>query len=127
LSEGGKERLTDRQKSAIPHLVGVRSLEEGRKKAKIAKSTLYAWLRDPVFKDELTKTRNEVARDALDSLKVSMTKAVDRLVYLLDSKKEHIAKGAAEKVIEYGIRALELEEFEERLQAIEKAVFANRG
>ena len=52
-SNGLEEKtiLTRKQREAIPHLVGARSLEEGCKKARIAKFTLYHWLSDDPFKD----------------------------------------------------------------------------
>ena len=39
--------LSRKQREAIPSLIGARSLEEGRKRAKVGQRTLYRWLKEP--------------------------------------------------------------------------------
>ena len=122
MSENTKTQLTNRQLLAIPHLIGSPTLEEGRKRAKVSKATLYKWLKDPRFKEELRRRRNEVARDALDRLKGLVGKAIDKLAELIDSEKPYIQKAVAEKIIDYTLRSIEIEELEERLERIEEIV-----
>lgn len=57
--------LTERQKKTIPHLIVSATNEEGRKRARISRNTLYTWLKDPMFKDELQRQRNIVVDEAL--------------------------------------------------------------
>ncbi len=119
-------QLTDRQVMAIPHLISSPTLEEGRRRAKIAKQTLYNWLKEPEFKREFRRQRNEAVREALDCLKGAVAKAVDTLIRLMDSPKPYIRKAAAEKIVDYTLKAIEMEELEERLEKVEQAVLKGR-
>ena len=57
--------LTERQRKAIPFLVGSHTYEEGRKKARISKNALYEWLKNPSFKEALRKQRDALITEAL--------------------------------------------------------------
>jgi hypothetical protein len=59
-----KTNLTDRQLKAIPHIVSSPTYTEGYQKAEINKTTLYKWLKEPEFKHELDRQRDEVAAEA---------------------------------------------------------------
>jgi len=112
-------KLTDKQLKAIPHLVFASSLEEGRKQAKIGKATLYEWLKNPDFKDELRRQRDEVVKEALETLKSAITKAVEGMVCLMDSDNENIKQKACKEVIEHTLRVIELDDMERRLTEVE--------
>jgi hypothetical protein len=47
------EKLSERQKKAIPFLVNSPTVDRGCKGAKISRETYYQWLSDPLFKEEL--------------------------------------------------------------------------
>jgi hypothetical protein len=113
--------LTRKQREAIPHLIGARSLEEGRRKAGVSKNTLYTWLKDEKFKAELDRLREEVISDALDRLKRSIADAVEGLTKLMSAKEKNIKIRACERVLEFFFRAKELEEIEARLSELEKS------
>jgi len=78
------EGLTKRQREAIPFLATSPTYAEGIKRAKIGKTTLYKWLKDPVFVRELDNQRDLVVNEAFDILKASLTKAITTLTDLLD-------------------------------------------
>ena len=56
---------------------------------------------------------------ALDSLKANIAKATKTLVKHLDSKRENISLRAAEDIIEFTQKAVEHEELEKRIEALE--------
>jgi len=116
----GRTKLTERQLKAIPHIVSSPTYTEGRKKAKINKTTLYKWLKDPVFKVELDHQRDEVAAEAFGILSQGLTKAVETLVNLLDNKDNRLKRLAAKDVIDFIIRHKENEDLDNRLKEIEK-------
>ena len=60
-----RNQLTRKQKGAIPHLIAARSFEEGRKNAQVAKTTLYRWLKEEKFRNELERRSTEVVSEAL--------------------------------------------------------------
>lgn len=115
-----KSKLTDRQLKAIPHIVSSPTYTEGCKKAKINKTTLYKWLKEPEFKAELDQQRDEIAAEAFGVLSQGLTKAVETLVGLLDNKDDRLKRLAAKDVIDFIIRYKENEDLDERLKEVEK-------
>ena len=115
-----KPKLTARQLKAIPHIVGSPTYTEGCKKAKINKTTLYKWLKEPEFKAELDRQRDEIAAEAFGILSQGLTKAVETLVSLLDNKDDRLKRLAAKDVIDFIIRHKENEDLDERLKEVEK-------
>jgi transcriptional regulator with XRE-family HTH domain len=115
----GNEKLTVKQARVIPYLLASPSIEEGCKRAGVSKAAVYEWLRDETFRHELKRQRDAVIERALDSLKANISKATETLVKLLDSDKEAIQARAAEDIIEFTQKALEHEELERRIQALE--------
>src|SRR3989338_3623005 len=123
----GKETLTEKQLRAIPFLLASPSIEEGCKRARVGKATVYAWLKEDAFREELRRQREELVRGALETLKANTAKATETLVKLLDSDKEGIQARAAEDIIEFTQKAIELEELERRIASIEERLDQGRG
>jgi phage terminase small subunit len=115
-----KPALTERQLKAIPHLVSCPTYTECCEKAKINKTTLYKWLKEPVFKAELDRQRDEVAAEAFGILSQALTKAVETLVDLLDNNDARLKRLAAKDVVDFIIRHKENEDLDARLTEIEK-------
>jgi hypothetical protein len=115
-----KTQLTDRQLKAIPHIVGSPTYTEGCKEAKINKGTFYKWLKDPEFKAELDRQRDEVAAEAFGVLSQSLTKAVETLAGLLDNEDDRLKRLTAKDVIDFIIRHKENEDLDKRLVEIER-------
>ena len=121
------EGLTAKQIRMIPYLLGAPSIEEGCKRARVSKVTVYGWLKEEAFREELRRQREEVVREALETLKANVSKATETLVKLLDSDKEGIQARAAEDIIEFTQKAIELEELERRIASIEERLDQGRG
>jgi len=115
-----KSKLTARQLKAIPHIVGSPTYTEGCKKAKINKTTLYKWLKEPEFKAELDRQRDEIAAEAFGVLSQCLTKAVETLTGLLDNKDDRLKRLTAKDIIDFIIRHKENEDLDKRLTEIEK-------
>jgi len=112
--------LTARQLKAIPMILAARTYDEGCKKAKIGKTTLYTWLHDPVFRSELERQRDEMASAAFGILSQGLTRAVEALVGLVGDKDKRLRRLAAKDVIEHYLKHKELKELEERIAAVEQ-------
>ena len=119
--------LTAKQARIIPYLLGAPSLEEGCKRARVSKVTVYAWLKQENFREELKRQRNELIRGALDCLKANISKATETLVKLLESKSEPIRARAAEDIVEFTQRALEFDDLEKRIEALEERLLQQGG
>ena len=114
-----KPKLTDRQIKAIPHIVACPTYTEGCEKAKLNRTTFYEWLKEPQFKAELERQRNEVAAEAFGVLSQGLTKAVETLVGLLDNKDGRLKRLTAKDIIEFVIRHKETEDLDKRLTEVE--------
>ncbi|NIR63639.1 MAG: hypothetical protein GWN76_06830 [candidate division Zixibacteria bacterium] len=90
------------------------------KKAKVNRRTFYKWLKEPIFKEELDRQRNEVATEAFGVLSQNLTKAVETLVALLDNRDDRLKRLTAKDIIDFMIRHKEIEDLDERLAAIEQ-------
>ena len=112
--------LTDRQLKAIPVIVASPTYSEGCKKAKLNRTTFYEWLKNPEFKAELDRKREEIAAEAFGVLSQSLTKAVEALVGLLDNADDRLKRLAAKDIIDFIIQHKENEELEQRIATIEQ-------
>ena len=56
MNGNGKAGLTEKQLRLIPFLLGAPSMEEACKQAKISKATVYGWLKEEAFREEVAKT-----------------------------------------------------------------------
>jgi len=112
-------KLTDRQIKAIPHIVACPTYTEGCEKAKISKTTLYKWLKEPEFKAQLDRQRDEAAAEAFGILSQGLTKAVEALTGLLSTQDERLKRLVCKDIIDHFLRHKEAVELEERITAIE--------
>ncbi len=124
---GVKEQLSDKQLRVIPHLLAAASIEEGCKQAKVGKATVYEWLKNESFRDELKRHREEIVTGALETLKANVTKATEALVGLLMSENESIRHRTAKDIIEFPLRTTENESLEERIEALEERLKEQHG
>ncbi len=115
----GTNTLTDKQLRVIPFLLDAPSTEEGCKKARVGKATVYGWLKEEAFREELRNQREEVVKGALETLKANVGKATETLVKHLDSEKENISIRAAENIIEFTQKAIEFEQLVKRVDGLE--------
>lgn len=120
MSNDEHKKLTPRQRAAIPQLLNEVTLEAGRKNAKIAKGTLYNWLKQPAFKEELKKQRAAIVEGALEVLKANTVRATKTLVILLASENDSIKHRAARDIIQFTLKAMEYEELAERIENLEE-------
>jgi DUF1680 family protein len=125
MSENG--RRTDRQRRVIPYLLASPSTEEACRRARINKTTVYEWLKDDTFRQEFKRQRDAVIERALDCLKANIAKATETLVKHLDSERPNISIRAAEDIIQFAQKALEDEELERRIAALEARIDQQGG
>jgi hypothetical protein len=70
----------------------------------------------------LRRQREQLTAIALDTLKASIAKATVTLANHLDSERENISIRAAESIITFAQKALEHENLEKRIQALEERI-----
>ena len=111
----------------IPYLLDAPSIEEGCRRAKVSKVTVYEWLKQENFRQDLKRQRDELIERALNSLKANIAKATETLVKHLDSKRENISIRAAESIIAFAQKAIEFETLEKRIEALEERLLQQGG
>ena len=119
--------MSERQRKAIPFLVNSPTVEGGCKAAKISRETYYQWLSDPLFRDELREHRDKLIEDALNVMKANMTKAVNALVGLLNTKNEFLMRAVANDILGHVLKSKELEDIERRVEALERIIREKRA
>ena len=96
--------LSSRQVFFIPYLISSSSIEAACRRARVSKPTVYAWLKDKRFTEELQRQRQQVYNESLEVLKTGHKKAVDKLLELVNSKKDDIALRACAQIISHSLK-----------------------
>ena len=78
-----ESKLTARQARFLPILLASPTYTQACRKGKVSRDTLYEWLRQPEFKAELQRRRDELVAQGFALLSQSVGKAVETLVGLL--------------------------------------------
>ena len=119
--------LSRRQIRAIPFFVFARNIEEGSRNAKISRACFRRWWKNEAFRQEFHRVRDEILREAIGRLQLSLHRAVDVMAELLDAQEKTIRLRAAQGIIENFFKIREANEFEERLEKIEAELTLRRA
>jgi len=112
--------LTRRQLRAVSAILEAPNMEAAARRARVGRTTLYTWLRDPTFRDELSRRQAEVFDTALARLKCLAGDAVNGLGKLIDAKSETVKRAACRDILDATLKMKEVHELDDRLTAIEK-------
>ncbi len=116
-------KKADRAKEqALLVLVTTPNYTEAAKVLGISPPTIYEWLKDPVFSQELNRRRNQLVEESLDRLKNYVNKSAETLGALLDDANPQIRRGAANDILNHVMKFKEVIEIEQRLNAIERKI-----
>jgi len=114
------KKLTTAKLRAISFLLQCESVEEAARRAKVGRSSLYEWMKTPLFQRRLQEGRETLFYEGLDQLKGAMAKAARTLIKLLSSSDEGQRRLAAKTILDYGLKGFELKNLEERLVRLEE-------
>ena len=125
---GGNEResknssLSRRQQSALPIIAATPTLAQAARSAGIAESTLYRWLEDEDFRDELTRLRQASADIAKREIQSVMLRSVSVLAEALDHPDVAVRLRAARYGMAFAVQISEVEKLKADLQSIEDSL-----
>lgn len=123
MTESDKLSLSKRQTQALPIFASNLTIEEACERAGISRNTFYEWLKEPQFKSELDRLRNEIVNEAVNHLKITSTKAAKTLGDLLErDDSPTVQRAAANDVLGHVMKFMELKELEDRLADIERHI-----
>lgn len=122
-----KSDLNPKQYKAVSYILESNSIEKAAKKAGVSRSTIYNWMRDPGFKEQLERERRAVFEGGLNALKMATAKAARTLIELLECSDLTTKRLAAKEIISISIKVAELQDLEERIERIEDCLEDGRG
>ena len=94
------ENLTQRQITALPHLLRPGPRTEQARNAGVSRNTLYRWLEDQNFRECLERLREETLRFSQSEFQAITLKAVEAIEDALDSNDMRIRLQAARVVMQ---------------------------
>jgi len=115
------KKMERKKEKVIACLIAQPSITLAAQEAGISQSTMYRWLNDEEFQMAYRKAKKEIVGHALTQVQKAVTKAVDTLLDVMGNGVVESAKvSAAKTILELAIKAVEIEELEERLTILER-------
>ena len=116
--------LTAKQRKAIQALVTSRSIGEAQAKAGVSESTLLRWRKLPAFRAALRQAERELFADGLRLLLADQERILNRMMVISERSESDNTRLRALARLEAALvkrfSALEIEELEERIAALEE-------
>jgi DNA-binding transcriptional MerR regulator len=126
---GHGEKLTRKAEQAVAALLQFPTIPEAAKAAGVSERTLYGWLQEEGFREQYRSARTEVVRHAVTMVQKASGEAVDVLREVMNNPQSTTSSrvSAAKTILELALKAVELEDVESRLVALEEKVRSSRG
>jgi len=122
----GESKLTTRQLKFLPVLLASPTYTQACQAGRVSRDTLYEWLRQPQFKAEFERQRDEFVAQGFALLSQSVVKAVETLVGLLDAGDGRLKRLAAKDILDQHTKFRELEDLTRRIEHIEERLESRR-
>ena len=115
-------KLTPKQEKAISALLGQPSIEAAAAAIGVNAATIYRWLHEPDLAGAYRLARWEVLQAAIERLHQASSTASEALIEIMEDRQNSAAtrSRAAATVLEYSLRAKEVEDLEARIAALEQ-------
>jgi len=116
--------FTRKKEKAIAALLTTDTIEQAANVAGIAESTLYRWLREPVFLEQYRKARKAAVDQAISTLQERANKAAKALIDIAEDQEmpPSTRVAAAREILQTSIKGVERDDFERRLEELERMV-----
>ena len=121
MTAGNGGRRSQREDAALAALLSEPTIAAAATKAGIGESTLLRWMAEPEFKARLRAARRQLVEGAIGRLQQAATQAVSTLQRNLTCGTPAVEVGAARSILDQAIKAVELVDLAERVEALEQA------
>ena len=120
---GHGEKFGRKKEEAIVALLTHRSLDEAARASGIATKTLLRWMQVPEFEDAYRKARRDAFSQCVARLQQASSAAVSTLLKVMVDPNSPASTRvrAADSVLSHSAKAIELEDVEVRVTALEQA------
>lgn len=118
--------ITTDQERAILALINEPTVRKAAETAGVNESTLYRWMREPVFSDAYREARRESFRHAISLTQRYAPAAIQTLMKVMqDPNSAHTAKvSAATALLKFSRESIELDDLAARVEALERGAEA---
>lgn len=125
--KGHGEKQSRKEELAILNLLTHPTLKAAAEATKIGESTLWRWMQQDDFKEKYQEAKRNAVSHATARLRQSMTIAVDALVEMAsNSKTPAVARASAcRTLLEFGMKAHEMEDLQDRVERLEESLKEN--
>jgi hypothetical protein len=120
VTAGSGGRRPQREDAALAALLSEPTIATAATKAGIGESTLLRWMAEPAFKTQLLAARRSVVEGVIGRLQQVATQAVDSLTRNSTCGIPAVEVGATKAVLDQAIKAVELVDLAERVEALEQ-------
>jgi len=117
------DKLTRKQQAFITHYLTSLSIQEACDRVKITTRTFRNWKKNEIFLECLKEIQKEVMDEAIDKLKMAVTKAVDNLLIYLNSDDEKMKLLVSKDILTYFIKLMDILKTETLVTKIPKIEF----
>jgi hypothetical protein len=119
---GHGQKFGRKKEEAIAALLSQRNMEEAARVAGVGTKTLLRWLQIPEFQAAYRQTRREAFGQATARLQQASSAAVSTLLKIMVDPNAPASTRvrAADSVLDHGAKAMELEDIEARVAALER-------
>jgi predicted ArsR family transcriptional regulator len=126
---GHGEKLSRKQELAVIALITESTIKLAAEKVGISESTLRRWTQLDEFQEQFKEAKRQTVGHVTAKLRHGMTVAVDALVEMAEDKKTPaVARASAcRTLIEYGMKAHENEDLQERVERLEEQFKEEEG
>ena len=114
--------LPRRQQSALPIIAATPTLAQAARSSGIGESTLYRWLQDDRFRDELTRLRQEASDLAKKELQGATLRSVSTFAEALEHPDMAIRLRSARCAMSFATQISEVGQLRADLQGVEEAI-----
>lgn len=120
---GAADNLSAKQDKAIAALLSEPTIAAAADKLGVNDRQIYRWLEESEFVAAYRAARREAVGQAIARLQQTSSHAVTVLLSLMADRKTPatVRLNAASKVLEFAVKAIELDDIQARLEALEQA------
>jgi hypothetical protein len=121
-------KITRKQEEAIAVLLSQRNVDEAARVANVGARTLFRWLKEPAFDAAYRKARRDKIGQTIARIRQASPAAASVLLKIVADTQAPVSTRAraAEIVLDQAAKAIELEDIEARLAALERIAAEER-
>jgi hypothetical protein len=126
---GHGSKFGRKKEEAIAALLTQRNLDEAARAVRIAPNTLLRWMKEPEFDAAYRQARRAAFGQSIARLQQASTAAVTTLLRIMvdPSSPASTRVRAADSVLDHAAKAIEIEDIEVRVEALERSAETSGG